>query len=262
MDLHPTLRRLGISKPIIQAPIGGVASPELAAAVSESGGFGQLACTWRSVEQLDALFRRMASLTSRPYGVNFVLDFPIAAKLEAALAHKVAAVSFFWGDGSAYVDRVKAAGALAIQVVGSIAEAERSAAAGFDLIVAQGVEAGGHVRGELGLMALVPQVVDAVAPVPVLAAGGIADARGVTAALALGASGVWVGTQFLAAEEANIHRAYRDRVLTSSGDDAVYSTLYDVGWPNAPARSLGNGTLARWGQASRVHRIGLARAMS
>jgi nitronate monooxygenase len=107
----------------------------------------------------------------------------------------------------------------------------------------------------------VPQVVDAVAPVPVLAAGGIADARGVTAALALGASGVWVGTRFLAAEEANIHRAYRDRVLTSSGDDAVYSTLYDVGWPNAPARSLGNGTLARW-QASRVHRIGLARAMS
>ena len=246
MHLHPTLQRLGISKPIFQAPIGGVASPELAAAVSEAGGFGQLACTWRSVEQLDALFRRMASLTSRPYGVNFVLDFPIEAKLEVALAHKVAAVSFFWGDGSAYVDRVKAAGALAIQVAGSIAEAERSAAAGFDLIVAQGFEAGGHVRGGLGLMALLPQVVDAVAPVPVLAAGGIADARGVAAALALGANGVWVGTRFLAAEEANIHRVYRERVFASSGDDAVYSTLYDVGWPNAPVRSLRNGTLARW----------------
>ena len=87
MHLHPTLQRLGIRKPIFQAPIGGVASPELAAAVSEAGGFGQLACTWRSVEQLDALFRRMASLTSRPYGVNFVLDFPIEAKLEVALAH-------------------------------------------------------------------------------------------------------------------------------------------------------------------------------
>ncbi|MFZ0017572.1 MAG: nitronate monooxygenase [Acetobacteraceae bacterium] len=233
MDLHPTLQRLWISEPIFQAPIGGVASPELAAAVSESGGFGQLACTWRSVEQLDALFRRMASLTSRPYGVNFVLDFPIAAKLEATLAHEVAAISFFWGDGSAYVDRVKAAGALAIQVAGSIAEAKRSAAAGFDLIVAQGVEAGGHVRGELGLMALVPQVVDAVAPVPVLAAGGIADARGVAAALALGAKGVWVGTRCLAAEEANIHRAYRDRVFASGRR-----------------------------QASRAHRIGLARAMS
>ena len=143
MHLHPTLQRLGISKPIFQAPIGGVASPALAAAVSESGGFGQLACSWRSVEQLDALFRRMASLTSRPYGVNFVLDFPIAAKLEAALAHKVAAVSFFWGDGSVYVDRVKAAGALAIQVVGSIADAAGSAAAGFDLIVAQGFEGRG-----------------------------------------------------------------------------------------------------------------------
>ena len=95
-------------------------------------------------------------------------------------------------------------------------------------------------------MALLPQVVDAVAPVPVLAAGSIADARGVAAALALGANGVWVGTQFLAAEEANIHPAYRDCVLASSGDDAVYSTLYDVGWPNAPVRSLRNGTLARW----------------
>ena len=264
MDLHPTLQRLWISEPIFQAPIGGVASPELAAAVSEFGGFGQLACTWRSVEQLDALFRRMASLTSRPYGVNFVLDFPIAAKFEATLAHEVAAISFFWGDGSAYVDRVKAAGALAIQVAGSIAEAKRSAAAGFDLIVAQGVEAGGHVRGELGLMALVPQVVDAVAPVPVLAAGGIADARGVAAALALGAKGVWVGTRCLAAEEANIHRAYRDRVFAVAGEprapdrpgegDVVYHF-------SAPTRDVigaagRNGVLRRW--SSRIGPIAMS----
>lgn len=250
--IHAALhQRLGISTPIFQAPIGGIASPELAAAVSEAGGVGNLACTWRSPEQLDALFRRMGALTIRPYGANFALDFPIDEKLAVALAHQVPVVSFFWGDARRYVQPVRAAGALAIQVVGSIAEAERAAAAGFDLIVAQGYEAGGHVRGQLGLFALLPQVVDAVAPLPVVAAGGVADQRGVRAALALGAIGVWVGTRFLAAEEANIHPTYRGRVLASSGDDSVCSEIFDVGWPNAPARSLKNSTISRWEAAGR-----------
>lgn len=246
MQLHPALQRLGIGRPIFQAPIGGVASPELAAAVSEAGGVGHLACTWRSPEQLDALFSRMKTLTARPYGANFVLDFPIEERLAVALAHQVRIMSFFWGDGSRYVEQVRSSGALAIQVVASITEAERAAEAGFDLIVAQGYEAGGHVRGQLGLITLLPQVVDAVAPIPVLAAGGIADRRGVAAAVALGASGVWVGTRFLAAEEANIHPAYRNRVLASSGKDSVYSTVFDIGWPNAPARSLRNSTITSW----------------
>jgi NAD(P)H-dependent flavin oxidoreductase YrpB (nitropropane dioxygenase family) len=246
MRLHPTLQQLGMTSPIFQAPIGGVASPELAAAVSEVGGLGHLACTWRTPEQLDALFGRMADLTRRSYGANFVLDFPIDDKLGVALVHEVKAVSFFWGDGGRYVARVKAAGAVAIQVVGSICEAKRAAEAGFDLIVAQGFEAGGHVSGETGLMALLPQVVDAVSPLPVLAAGGIADCRGVAAALALGAVGVWIGTRFLAADEASIHPSYRERVLVSDGDDTVYAKLFDIGWPNAPARSLVNSTVAGW----------------
>ncbi len=175
------------------------AAARLAAAVSEAGGRGHLACTWRSPMQLDALFRRMYELTTRPYGANFVLDFQIDDKLEAALAHQVPIVSFFWGNAGSYVPRLKAAGALAIQVVGSVAEAAHVAEAGFDLIVAQGHEAGGHICGQLGLIALLPQVVDAVAPLPALAGGGIADRRGVSAALALGAAGVWVGTQILAA---------------------------------------------------------------
>src|SRR5581483_7738455 len=103
---------------------------------------------------------------------------------------------------------------------------KRAAEAGFDVIVAQGFEAGGHVRGEMGLMALLPQVVDAVSPVPVLAAGGIADRRGVRAAFALGAAGVWVGTRFLAADEASIHPCYRDRVFASDGDDTVCAKLF------------------------------------
>lgn len=149
------------------------------------------------------------------------------------------------------MERVKRAGAAAVQVVGSIGAAKQAAAAGFDLIVAQGREAGGHVRGDLGLMALLPQVVDAIAPMPVLAAGGIADRRGVIAALTLGAAGVWVGTRFLAATEANIHPVYRDRVLASSGDDTLYSELFDIGWPEAPLRTLKTPVTEAWERAGR-----------
>lgn len=138
---------------------------------------------------------------------------------------------------------------MAIQVVGSVNEARQAAEAGFDLIVAQGRDAGGHVRGHLGTMSLVPQVVDAVAPIPVLAAGGITDYRGVAAAIALGASGVWVGTRFLASYEANIHTHYQARVLSSTGDDTVHSTLFDIGWPNASMSTLKNSTFVTWEKA-------------
>jgi nitronate monooxygenase len=242
---------LGVTVPVFQAPIGAIASVELAAAISESGGVGHLACTWRSPDQLRDLFRAMQRRTTRSFGANFVLDFPIDDRLGVALEHGVRVISFFWGDGSQHLGRVKATGAIAMQVVGSIDEAKRAADAGFDLIVAQGREAGGHVRGDLGTMTLVPQVVDAVTPLPVLAGGGIADKRGVAAALDLGAVGVWVGTRFLAAQEANIHTDYQQRVLTASADDTLYSQLFDVGWPNAPLRSLKNSTTDRWERAGR-----------
>jgi len=242
---------LQLAYPIFQAPVGSVASAQLASAVSNAGGLGHLACTWRSVEQLRILFDRMRALTAKPYGANFVLDFPIEDRVAVALEYGVRVISFFWADASAYVARVKSAGAVAIQVVGSIGEAKRAADAGFDLIVAQGREAGGHVRGNIGTMALVPQIVDAVAPLPVLAAGGIADARGVAAAAALGAVGVWVGTRFLAAAEANIHEHYQARVIAASGDDTLYSELFDGGWPNAPLRTLKNTTTRLWEAAGR-----------
>jgi nitronate monooxygenase len=244
-------QRLGISHPVFQAPIGAIASAELAAAVAEAGGVGHLACTWRSPDQLRELLGTMRSLTKRAYGANFVLDFPIDERLGIALEHGVPVISFFWGDASSHLARVKAAGAVAVQVVGSVDDAKRAADAGFDLIVAQGLEAGGHVRGGLGTMALVPQVVDAVTPLPVLAGGGIADRRGVKAAIELGAAGVWVGTRFLAAREANIHADYLARVLASSGEDALYSEIFDVGWPNAPLRSLKNATTRNWEAAGR-----------
>jgi nitronate monooxygenase len=193
----------------------------------------------------------MNASTSRPFGANFVLGFPFDDRLGIVLDHGVRMVSFFWGDASAYLPRVKAAGAVSIQVVGSVDDANRAADAGFDVLVAQGREAGGHVRGNLSTMALVPQVVDAVGTLPVLAAGGIADRRGVAAAVSLGAAGVWVGTRFLAAAEANIHPSYRDLVLAASGDDTLYSELFDVGWPNAPLRTLRNSTVRLWEKAGR-----------
>lgn len=244
-------RRLGVELPILQAPIGAIASPELAAAVSEAGALGHLACTWREPHDLADLLRRMDGLTGKPFGANFVLDFPVEERLTIALDYGVQVISFFWGDGTPFLPRVRSASAFAIQAVGSVDEARWAADAGFDAIVAQGHEAGGHVRGELGTMALVPQVVDAVAPIPVLAAGGIADRRGVTAAIALGAAGVWVGTAFLAAREANIHPIYRDLLLAASGDDTLCSGLFDLGWPDAPVRTLRNSTVQEWEAAGR-----------
>src|ERR1700683_2936251 len=123
MLMSGPFERLNLTVPIFQAPIGGIASPELAAATSNAGGLGHLACTWRTPDQLLLLFKRMSELTNRFWGTNFVLDFPIEAQLSVALDHRVRAISFFWGDASEYVGRVKAAGAVAIQVVGSIAEA-------------------------------------------------------------------------------------------------------------------------------------------
>jgi nitronate monooxygenase len=251
MSLLGPLTALELASPVFQAPIGAIASPELAAAVSNAGGLGHLACTWRMPDQLHALFTTMAGLTRKPYGANFVLGFPIEDRLDVALDHGVRVISFFWGTGRRYLTRVKAAGAIAVQVVGSIAEAREAADAGFDLIVAQGREAGGHVRGQLGTMTLVPQVVDAVSPLPVLAGGGIVDWRGAAAAHALGAAGVWVGTRFLAAMEADIHRRYQELVLTSDGDDTLYSELFDIGWPHAPLRTLKNSTTKNWIAAGR-----------
>ncbi|HEY2782414.1 MAG TPA: nitronate monooxygenase [Steroidobacteraceae bacterium] len=259
MQTKDLFKRLRVTRPIFQAPIGHIASAELAAAVAEAGGLGHLACTWRSPVQLRELFKSVNTLTRRSYGANFVLDFPIDERLGIALECGVPVISFFWGDGSVHLRRVHAAGAVAIQVVGSIGEAKRAVDAGFDILVAQGREAGGHVRGSTGTLSLVPQVIDAVAPVPVLAAGGIADQRGVRAAMDLGAAGVWIGTRFLAAEEANIHPRYRDLILAASADDTLYSEVFDIGWPSAPHRTLKNSTTNNWlaaGSPDAPHRPG------
>ncbi|MCK7622402.1 nitronate monooxygenase [Streptomyces sp. RS10V-4] len=247
----PLCQAWGLSAPIVQAPIGSATTPELAAAVSESGGLGTLALTWVTPAEARHRIRGTRRLTRRPFGVNLVLDFPVQDLLAVCLDEGVPIVSTFWGDPAAVTARVHAAGARHVHTVGSVEEARRAAGAGVDAVVAQGWEAGGHVRGRTTTMALVPAVADAVHPVPVLAAGGIADGRGLAAALALGAQAGWLGTRFLTAREANTHQAYRTAVRRATADGTTCTGCFDGGWPDAPHRALRNSTVTAWERAGR-----------
>jgi NAD(P)H-dependent flavin oxidoreductase YrpB (nitropropane dioxygenase family) len=244
--------RLGVELPIIQAPMGGAVGPALAAAVSNAGGLGMLV-PWRAdIETVRRQIRDTRALTARPFGVNLNLEFPQEERLAACLDEGVPVISFFWRDPSALVPRAKANGAVVLHTVGSAAAARQAMDCGVDVVVAQGWEAGGHVRGTVATMALVPAVVDAVAPVPVVAAGGVADGRGLAAALALGAAGAWIGTRFLLSEEAAIHPRYREHLARANENDTVYlDNLFDGRWPDAPHRVLRNQTIATWEAAGR-----------
>jgi len=245
----PLCHLLNIDLPIIQAPIGSAACPALAAAVSNAGGLGMLALSWRSPQEIRQIIRETRNLTSRPFGVNLVLEWSQFERLKVCLEQGVKIVSFFWGDPAPYVDLVHEAGAMVIHTVGSAKEAVQAVAAGVDIIVAQGWEAGGHVWGQVSTFALLPRVVDTVHPTPVVAAGGLADGRGIAAAIALGASGVWMGTRFLATVEAAVHPLYKQKVLQATENDTFYSSLFDIGWSNAPHRVLRNSTVTQWESA-------------
>lgn len=244
--------RLGIELPIIQAPMGGAVGPTLAAAVSNAGGLGMLVAGRADVDAVRRQIREARALTPRPFGVNLNLEFPQEERLAACLDEGIPVISFFWRDPASLVPRAKAGGAIVLHTIDSAAAARRAVDCGVDIVVAQGWEAGGHVRGTVATMPLVPAVVDAVAPVPVVAAGGIADGRGLAAALALGAAGAWIGTRFLASREATIHPRYRECLLEASETDTVFlEDLFDVGWPNAPHRALRNQTVEVWEAAGR-----------
>ncbi|MCZ6638248.1 MAG: nitronate monooxygenase [Alphaproteobacteria bacterium] len=250
--MTPLCHRLGITLPIIQAPIS--ASPEFVAAVSNRGGLGMIQATWLEIEELRDTISEVGGLTAKPFGVNFVLSLTEAqghTSLDAALELGVPVVSTFWADPAPVIARIHDAGALSFHTVGSAEEARRVVDLGVDAVVAQGVEAGGHVWGQVGTMVLTPAVVDAVPETPVIAAGGIADGRGLAAILALGAQAAWVGTRLLLARECKSHPAYRERLLAARETDTVHTTLFDGGWPDAPLRCLSNKTLEAWIAAGR-----------
>ena len=210
-----------------------------------------MALTWRAPVEVVQAVRATKALTSGPLNANFVLEFDVRDRFQAALDEGVEVVSFFWGDPGPMVQDALRAGVVPITIVGSVDEAKRAADCGSSVIVAQGWEAGGHVRGEVTTGVLVPAIVDLVATIPVLAAGGIADARGVAAALALGAAGVWVGTRFVASREADAHPQYQGALLQASATDTVHSKLFDGGWANAALRTLRNSTVRELEAAGR-----------
>jgi nitronate monooxygenase len=180
------------------------------------------------------------------FGVNLVLLGDQMGRLEAALAAGCRVVSFLRGDPSPYVRRAKAAGAIVFWTVSGPTEAKKAAEEGVDFIVAQGREAGGHLTGEAPLMTILPAVVDASQGVPVVAAGGIAEGRGLAAALALGACGAWMGTRFIASVESGCHPGHKRKVVESGISDLVETTLFDGGWPNSPHRVIANSTFKVW----------------
>lgn len=240
---------VGIEIPIVQAPIA--VSPALTAAVANAGGLGMLPLSWLAPSSIRDVLAETRNLTTKPFAVNFVLEWDPTERLAIALEAGVRAVSFFWGDPAPYGDVVHGAGAVMLSTVGTADEARRAVAAGVDVVVAQGVEAGGHVWGGVSTMALVPAIVDAVPGTPVIAAGGIADGRTLAAALCLGASGVWLGTRFVASEESPMAAVYKEAIANANAEDTIHCSLFDRNWPAAPHRVLRNSTVRRWEDAGR-----------
>jgi NAD(P)H-dependent flavin oxidoreductase YrpB (nitropropane dioxygenase family) len=244
---------LGIEHPIVLGGMGGATSPELVAAVSTAGGLGVLGATRQNPEELARDAAAIRAATTRPFGLNLLLFMERPGQYDALLAARPKVISTAWAaleqDLGGYVARAHAVGALAMHMIGTVAEAKAAARAGADIIVAQGTEGGGHI-GLMGTMPLVPMVVSAVAPIPVLAAGGVADGRGLAAALALGADGVLLGTRFLATDESPIAKGFKQAILDSDGHDTLVTDIPDVAsgntWPGAYVRVRRNRFIEEW----------------
>ncbi|MGP4100075.1 NAD(P)H-dependent flavin oxidoreductase [Nonomuraea sp. KM90] len=242
----------GVRHPIALAPMGGSAGGALAAAVSRGGGLGMLGAGNGDRAWLDREVSIVASSTDRPWGVGFLTWAIEVDAVKRALEYAPRAVMLSFGDPSPYVEPIRHAGAALIIQVTDVEEARRAVDLGADVIVAQGTEAGGHgARCGRSTLPFVPVVVDLADPVPVLAAGGIADGRGLAAALALGAAGALIGSRFQATVEALVDPAIAEAIVEGRGEDTERSTVLDIArgsrWPSQyPARTLGHPYLDRW----------------
>ena len=240
---------LEIDHPVLLAPMGRVSGGRLAAAVTAAGGLGLIGGGYGDPQWIET---EIAAAGNARVGIGFI-TWSLARKpelLDQALTHAPAAVMLSFGDPAPFAPSIKAAGAKLVCQVQTLAHAARAAEAGADVIVAQGGEAGGHGASR-GTLPLVPAVVDAVAPIPVAAAGGIADGRGLAAALMLGAAGVLVGTRFYASDEALGHEAAKARIVAARGEDTLRTTVFDIArgydWPTGyTGRAIGNDFAHRW----------------
>jgi nitronate monooxygenase len=238
---------LGVDVALLQAPIGACASPRLVAAVAEAGALGTLACTWTAPADLARVVGQVRELSGRRFAANLVLWFPVDAQLDALLGLGVPVVTFSWGQpGRARVTRCHESGARVVVQVGSAAGARQAVADGADVLIAQGVEAGGHVQSTTPLDDLVRDVLEVAGPVPVIAAGGLALAGDVAHARALGAAGAMLGTRFLATAESAAHAAYKSALVDAGAGATALTVCFSGGWPHAPHRVLRNATLERW----------------
>jgi len=247
----PLCRRLGIEHPVLNAPMGGgIAGPELAAAVSNAGGLGTLGLIGLPASFIGEQIRRMRALTSKPFLANLIIATLQGDELAACFDAGPPILGLFGGDPRPFVVDAHRRGIKVIPQVASVAEAVAAAEGGVDAVIAQGVEAGGHVLGITSLSVVVPAIADAVRPVPVIAAGGIADGRGLVAALALGAQAVSMGTRFLASDEAAASPVYKELIVRSRAEDTVLTELFNIGW-DAPHRVLRNRAVSEWEDAGR-----------
>ena len=244
-----TCNLLGIDVPVLQAGMSTYTTPELVAAVSNAGGLGIIGGLGRTPDELRAEIRRVRELTSRPFGVNHVLCQLNPAALQVTLAQRVPVLSLAWGRAEELTYQAHEAGIKVIHQVTTPEEAGLVASDGADVIIAQGTEGGGHV-GMMSTLSLVPQVVDVVGSAPVVAAGGIADGRGLAAVLMLGAQGALIGTRFLATPEARGRGHSKDAILNAMGSQTVASTFFDDVmknvWPGALVRSINLPLLEEW----------------
>ena len=243
----------GIEHPVVLGPMGMATGADLAAAVSNAGGLGMIGCAGRTPDWIAETTRAVREKTDRPFGLNLLLFQADEIALQAVLEARPHVFSTAWAwpdqDLRELFDRAHNGGARVLHMVSGVPEAWRAVEAGADAVVAQGTEGGGHV-GLMGTMALVPQVVRAVAPVPVLAAGGIATGEGLAAALALGAEGALIGTRFLATPEAPVAEGFKKAILASDGHDTVLTEIPDIArgrvWPGAYSRVVRNRLIEEW----------------
>jgi enoyl-[acyl-carrier protein] reductase II len=243
----------GLDLPFVSAGMGFYSLPQLTAAVSNAGGLGILGVAPAPAPAMAEMVRAVKGMTSRPFGVDLIVaqtalgPSTTEEHIDVCVRERIPVVVFFWELPPArWTEALRRAGCRVWMQVGTLRGARAAAAAGMDAIVVQGTEAGGHNKSAAGLVALLPSVVDAVAPRPVLAAGGIADGRGVAAALALGAEAVWVGTRLLASAEAYVHPDFQRRLLTSTCDDVTRTSIFGPEWPNEPMKVLRNRVVGEW----------------
>ncbi|MFN3231467.1 MAG: NAD(P)H-dependent flavin oxidoreductase [Alphaproteobacteria bacterium] len=217
---------LGVDYPVMLAGMGGVSFANVCAAVSEAGGFGSLGMASKSPEGIREEMKKVKDLTDKPFGVDLLAAIPESLTRSVEIIIEEGARAFIAGLGvpGPILKELKDAGVVVISMCGAVRHAVKAEQAGVDIVVAQGTEAGGHT-GPIGGMALIPQIVEAV-NIPVVAAGAINDGRGLAAALAFGAQGVWVGTRFIASTEANAHAAYKDRIIGASDRDTTVTRSY------------------------------------